>query len=170
MYSSNQSRAQEGTYYPGFCVDDAALKVVRRKLNTIGNMHGHCAVLNGAENLKRLRDDLQITDAIANIFRGEAEASDAKREEEEENIISGAVAAATKLEEKHRNVSDLTVKYIKSLLFAVYNVIMSDSNLRKPYYVACLMAEVENYISKCEIFLPRTYQVAEKSNTAEIPV
>ena len=87
--------------------DGAALKVARGKLNTIGTMHGHCAVLNGAENLKRMRDDLQLTDAITDIFRGDAEASDAKREEEEGNIIGGAAASATKLEEKHRNVSGL---------------------------------------------------------------
>jgi hypothetical protein len=40
--------------------DGAALKVARRKLNTIGNMHGKFAVLNGADSLKRMRDDLQL--------------------------------------------------------------------------------------------------------------
>ena len=39
-------------------VDCAALKVARRKLNTISNMHGNCSMLNGAENLKSMRDDL----------------------------------------------------------------------------------------------------------------
>ena len=47
--------------------DGAALKVARRKLNTIGNMHGHCAVLNGADNSKHMCDDLHLTDLIANI-------------------------------------------------------------------------------------------------------
>ena len=47
--------------------DGASLKVARRKLNTIGNMHGHCTVLNGADNLKRMCDDLQLTDAIAKV-------------------------------------------------------------------------------------------------------
>ena len=42
--------------------DGAALKVARGVLNTIRNMHRHCAMLNGAENLKRMRDDLQLTD------------------------------------------------------------------------------------------------------------
>ena len=49
------------------------------------------------------------------IFCVDAETSAAKTEEEEENIIDGAAVAATKIEEKHRNVSDLTVKEIKSL-------------------------------------------------------
>ena len=49
----------------------AALNVVRRKLSTIRNMHGHCAVLNGADNLKRMRDDLHITDATTKIFCGD---------------------------------------------------------------------------------------------------
>ena len=90
--------------------DGAALKVARRKQNTIGNMHGHCAVLNGAENLKRMRDDLQLTDAITNICRDYAEAIAAKRDEEEGNIIVEEAAAASKLEDKHWNVSAVTVK------------------------------------------------------------
>ena len=76
--------------------DCAALKVTRRKINTIGNMHGHYAVLNGAENFKRMCDDLHLTDAIAEICRGDAEASAAKREEEEGNLIGGVASAATK--------------------------------------------------------------------------
>ena len=97
--------------------DGASLIVARKKLNTIGNMHGHCSLLNGADNLKCMRDDLQLTDAIADIFCGDAEASAAKREEESENLIGGAAVAATKLEEKHWNVSDLTMKEIKTLFF-----------------------------------------------------
>ena len=62
-------------YYEG---DSALLKVARRKLNTIGNIHGHYAVSNSAENLKLMRDDLQLTDAIAEIFHGDTEASAAK--------------------------------------------------------------------------------------------
>ena len=88
----------------------AALKVVRRNLNTTSNMHGNCAVLNGAENLEYMCDDLQLTDATAKIFCGGVEASAAKRGEEEDHIIGGAAAAATKLEEKYWNVYDLTVK------------------------------------------------------------
>ena len=60
--------------------DGAALKVTSRKLNTTGNMHGHCDVFNNANDLKRMRDYLQLTDAIADIFHGDSEASAAKRE------------------------------------------------------------------------------------------
>ena len=61
--------------------DGSALRVTRRKLNTIGNTHGHCDVLNGANNLKHTRDDLQLTDEISEIFHGDAEVSAAKIEE-----------------------------------------------------------------------------------------
>ena len=54
----------------------------------------------------------------------------------------------------------LTVKGIKYLLFAAYNVTISASKLRKPEYVACLMAEMEKDISKYETFLPLTSQDA----------
>ena len=63
-------------------VDGAALRVSRRKLNTISNMHGRCTVFNGADNLKFMCDDLQFTDTIAYIFHGDVELSGAKREEE----------------------------------------------------------------------------------------
>ena len=125
-----------------------ALKVVRRNLNTTSNMHGHCAVLNETDNLKLMHNDLQLTDKIADICRGDAEASAAKREEEEGNVIGGAAVATTKLEEKHRNVSALNVKEIKSLLFAVYNVTISASKIRNPDYVAYLMSDTEKDISK----------------------
>ena len=60
--------------------DGAALKVVRRNLNTTSNMHGHCAVLNETDSLKHMRNDMQLTDEISEICRGDAEASAAKRE------------------------------------------------------------------------------------------
>ena len=69
-------------------------------------------MLNGADNFNPMHDDLQLTEAIANVFRGGAEAIAAKREGEEGNIFGGAAAAATKLEDKHRNVSALTVNDI----------------------------------------------------------
>ena len=58
-------------------------------------------------------------------------------------------------------MSALSLKEIKYILFAVYNVTMSASKLRKPYYVACIMAEMEKDIKKCEIFLRRKSQDAE---------
>ena len=47
---------------------------------------------------------------------------------------------------------------------------MSDYKFRNPDYVDCFMADMEKDISKYEIFLPRTSQYAENSNTSEIPV
>ena len=54
-------------------------------------------MLNVAENLKRMRDDLQLTDAITEISRGDASVNAAKKSEEEGNLIDGAAAAAMKL-------------------------------------------------------------------------
>ena len=67
-------------------------------------------------------------------------------------------------------MSALTVKEIVYLLFAVYNVTMSASKLRKPNYTACLMADMEKDIRKYERFLLQTSQDVENSNTSEIPV
>ena len=64
----------------------------------------------------------------------------------------------------------LTVKEIKSLLFAVYVVTLSASKLRKPDYVAYLMTEMEKDITKYERFFWKITQDAEHNTTAEIPV
>ena len=77
--------------------DGAELKVARRNLNIIRNMHGHCAILNGADNLKHMCDDLQLTDSSADIFCDDAEASADNREEEEGGVIGGADAEATRI-------------------------------------------------------------------------
>ena len=45
-------------------------------------------------------------------------------------------------------MSTLTVKEIKYLLFAIYNVTISASKIRNPDYVACLMSDTEKDISK----------------------
>ena len=86
------------------------------------------------------------------------------------NLIDVSDEAATKLEEKHRNVFALTLKEIRYILFSVYNVDMSASKLRKTDYMACLMAEMEKYINKYERFFPITSQDEENRNTAKIPV
>ena len=117
-----------------------------------------------------MHDDMQLTDEINNICCSDAEAGAAKREEKEKNIIDVAASVATKLDKKHRNVSSLTVKEIVYLLFAVYNVTMSASKLRKPNYTACLMADMEKDIRKYERFLLQTSQDVDNSNTSEIPV
>jgi hypothetical protein len=150
--------------------DGAALKLAMRKLNTIGNMHGHCAVLNGADNLKRMCDDLQLTDAIAEISQGDAAANAVKKAEEEGDLIDGAGTAAMTSEEKDRNVAALTMKEIKSLLFAVYVVTLSASKLRKPDYVAYLMTEMEKDVTKYKRFFQKITQDAQHNTTAEIPV
>ena len=74
------------------------------------------------------------------------------------------------LEEKDRNVAALTVKEIKSLLFAVYVVTLSVSKLRKPDYLAYLMTEMEKDITKYERFFQQITQVTQHNTTAEIPV
>ena len=67
-------------------------------------------------------------------------------------------------------MADLTMKEIKSLLFAVYVVTLSASKLRKPDYVAYLMTEMEKDITKYERFLRKITQDAQHNTTAEIPL
>ena len=149
--------------------DGAKLKVARRKLNSIGNMHGHCAILNSDRNLKCMRDDLQLTDAIAEISRGDAMANAARKEEEESNLLSTAGIATKKLEEKNRDVNSVTVKEIQSILFAVYNVTLTGSKLRKPDFVSRLKVEMEKNLGKYTRFLLEE-RSPEKSAIVVMPV
>ena len=87
-------------------------------------MHGLCAVLNSKESLEHMQDDLQRTDAIAEIIRGCAESNAARREEEEGDLLGVANVAVNKLKEKQCDVTAITIKEIQSILFAVYSVNM----------------------------------------------
>ena len=71
------------------------------------------------------------------------------------------------MEEKWHDVTAITVKEIKSILFAVYYFNMSESNLRKPDYVTRLMAEMEKDISKYTRFLPKDQNEVEPNNNAQ---
>jgi hypothetical protein len=75
-----------------------------------------------------------------------------------------------KLEEKDLNVAALTVKEIKSLLFAVYVATFSASKLKNPDYVAYLMTDIGNDITKYERFFRKITQDAQHTTTAEIPL
>ena len=71
------------------------------------------------------------------------------------------------MEEKWHDVTAITVKEIKSILFAVYNVNMPGSKLRNPNCVACLTAEIERDSSKYNRFLPNDQNEVELNINAQ---
>ena len=51
----------------------------------------------------------------------------------------------------------ITVNDIQSIIFAVYNVNMYWSKLRKTKYFTCIMVEIQNVISKYTRCLPKDH-------------
>ena len=47
----------------------AKRKCAQRKLNSVGLVVGHCAVVDSAENMQRMQEELQFTAACAEINR-----------------------------------------------------------------------------------------------------
>ncbi len=58
-----------------------------------------------------------------------------------------------KLDERGRHVGKLTVGDIESILFAVYNITLDGSKLRKSDYVSALEKEMTTSICKNETFI-----------------
>ena len=122
----------------------AKKKCAQRKMNSIGLVVGHCAVVNSAENMQRMQEKLQFAAACAEIHRKEAASKEGDRRKKIKELVDSAPTAARKLAKEPANIGNLTVKEIEALLYKVYNKTVpgSKSKLRKPDYVKALEREL----------------------------
>ena len=145
----------------------AKRKMAQRKLTNIGTVVGYCGVVNSDDKMKKLREQYEFVQSIAEINRITANEKKKKKEEDEKGLDENAPAAVKKLEEKKRNVGGLYVAEIQAILFKVYNVSMSESKLRRPAYVKALEDEMTKDMGEYESFLSRimveSQRVAEES-------
>ena len=108
----------------------AKRKMAQRKLTNIGTVVGYCGVVNSDENMEKLREQYQFVQSIAEINRVTANEKKKKKEEDQKGLDKNAPAAVKKLEGKNRDVDGLYVREIQAILFKVYDISMSGSNLR----------------------------------------
>jgi hypothetical protein len=145
----------------------AKRKMAQRKLTNIGTVVGYCGVVNSDENMEKLREQYQFVQSIAEINRVTANEKKKKKEEDQKGLDKNAPAAVKKLEGKNRDVDGLYVREIQAILFKVYDISMSGSNLRRPDYAKALKDEMTKDVGKYESFLSRimaeSQRVADKS-------
>ena len=75
----------------------AKRKCAQRKLNSIGLVVGHCAVVNSDENMQRMQEELQFAAASAEIHRKEEASKEEERRKKIKEIEDSAAVAAMKL-------------------------------------------------------------------------
>jgi hypothetical protein len=63
---------RHGAILKDYIGNNAIRKNAKRKLNTFGYVVGHCGVVNGAENMSRMKAQLTMADSMAEISRTEA--------------------------------------------------------------------------------------------------
>ena len=134
-------------------VNKAKRKCAKRKMTNIGTIVGHSGVVNSKENMKKMKDQLVLADAISEINALEAADKEKKKNDMNTQHNGKAPAAAKKLRIKGRVVASLTVTEIEALLFKLYNTTMSGSKLRKPDYVKELQAALTRDVEKYDEYL-----------------
>ena len=131
----------------------AIRKGAKRKLNNIGNMVGHCVVVNDETNMARMRENLTFAESMAEIVRREKADKTQKDRDSIQKQEERAPDAGRKMEKWERKVASLTVLEIESILYRVYNISLSGSKLRKPDYVRALERELSTNLGKYEAFV-----------------
>ena len=114
----------------------------------------NCAV-NSAENMERMRLNMEFAQSFADIKRATEHEKKQKEREAMKELEKNAPKAAKKLEKKERKVASLTVPEISAILFMAYNVEVqgAKSKLRKIDYVNMLEKEMTKDTGKYEAFL-----------------
>ena len=60
----------------------ATLKVAKMKLCSLGNMHGHCVILNLEENMMHMYDDIRLNGLMEDMLRLDADYTAQKKGDE----------------------------------------------------------------------------------------
>ena len=89
--------------------DTAIKKLAKRTLNNIGNVIGLCTVVNSDKNMARMKERLEMEDAMAEIVRVEAAEKAGKEKESLKKHEEKGPGAGKKLEKFGRKVDSLTV-------------------------------------------------------------
>ena len=91
-----------------YCGERVKQKGAQRKLNLIGLVVGHLAIVNSPENMERMQEDLQFASACAEINRRKTANKEAEQQKKNQDLEASAPAAATKLNKEPTNIGKLT--------------------------------------------------------------
>ena len=144
----------------------AQRKCAQRKMNNLGTLVGHSNIVNSKENIDRMKNELQMASAMAEINAQEADDALKKKQENDKESAELAPASARKLEANGRNIAKCTVKEIYSLLVNIYNINLTGSKLRKPDFVTRLENEITRDTGRYERYIA-TLNDASASGAAQ---
>ena len=144
----------------------AQRKCAQRKINNLGTLVGHATVVNSKENIDRMKGELQVASALAEINAQEADEALKKKQENDKESTELAPVSARKLEANGRNIAKCTVREIYSLLLTIYNINLTGSKLRKPDFVTRLENEITRDTGRYERYIA-TLNDASASGAAQ---
>ena len=116
------------------------IRAAQRKLDGVGNIKNHCAIVNDERALEKLKNKQMMIDGIAQIEEANRKASSNKVQQAKEDLEKIAPAAKAKLLEK-KVVNTLTKAQIIAVL-SVYFGRLADAKKLKPSLVMDLENEI----------------------------
>ena len=146
---------RRGRVLEDHCGEQAKRKCAKRKLNSIGLVIGQSTVVNSAENMARMQEELNFAAACAEINRIEDANKVAEKRKKAQDLEHCAPAAARKLSKDIFNVAKLTVQELESLLHRVYSITVpgAKSKLRKTDFVKALERAMTENSGKLAAFV-----------------
>jgi hypothetical protein len=121
-------------------------KLSKHKLDAMGYVKSHSGIMNDDQRVKRLKNQAQLAESIAEIKCFENAAKEKKQGDMHVVQSQLAPAGVLKLVDRGGDVAKLTVKEILSILFACcYSIDMppNKSGAKKPEYVKALEGAIQ---------------------------
>ena len=99
----------------------AQRKLARRKYDNLGYVRGQCGFANDPERMKRLRNQLALADAMAEMTRRTADEKSTKASMATAELVAAAPIAIAKLKGHGGNLTKLTMKEMEAIAFTSFN-------------------------------------------------
>ena len=156
---------RRGSILRDHCGERAKRKCAKRKLNSIGLVIGQSAVVNSAENMERMQEELNFAAASSEITRIEQANKEAEKRKKSQELEDSAPMAARKLSKDQASVGKLTRQELESLLHKVFDVTVpgTKSKLRKTDYVKAMEKAMTANSGKFDAYVASL--PAEESNS-----
>jgi hypothetical protein len=146
----------------GDCAGNGAtMNLAARKLNQTGYIQCHCGLVNTEEKVRRLQNQLQLSDSITIINKEHDNDNESgqNRIKVQSTYSEVALVAIRKLKSKNGDATKLTKKEILAILFFVFHT-LEDDKKKKDVLVAVLSHHTRKDQTKlpCLRLVPRLAQ------------
>jgi hypothetical protein len=122
----------------GDCADNGAtMNLAARKLNNTGDIQHHCGLENTEEKVRKLQNQLQLSDSIVAIIKEHDNEASQKRIKVQSMHSEVVPVAIQRLKANNGDATKLTKKEILAILFFVFHTLEEDKK-KKDVRVAVL--------------------------------